>query len=123
MKDDLKQPEFVQEENNHPSDFKFSIRSLFDGKLIGSILIIDQLPFIMFLAFWGVVYIGNRYHAENIARQTESLSAQVKDLRAQSLITSRDLMQLSREQEVLRLIRARGLGLQEPVRPPYKIKR
>ena len=116
-------PEFMQEDHPASPGMKFSIRSILDGKLLAANLIIKQLPFLVFLVFWGIVYIGNRYHAENIARQTESLSLKVKDLRAEALMTSRELMQKTREQEILRMLRERGMDLYEPVRPPVRIKR
>ncbi|MCK7534762.1 MAG: FtsL-like putative cell division protein [Marinilabiliales bacterium] len=45
----------------------------------------------------------------------------LKELRAESLSTSADLMYLSRQSEVYRLVREKGLNLEELKTPPYKL--
>ena len=69
------------------------------------------------------MYIGNSYHAERIARQTNRLQNEVKELRAESITTAADLMYVSRQSEVQKMVRNRRLDLKESVEPPYKIKK
>lgn len=45
----------------------------------------------------------------------------MKDLRAEALSTSADLMYLSRQSELYRLVREKGLNLEELKTPPYKL--
>ena len=67
------------------------------------------------------IYIGNRFHAEKITRESTKLLMEVKDLRAESLSTSADLMYISKQSEVLRLVREKGLNLEELKTPPFKL--
>jgi hypothetical protein len=69
----------------------------------------------------GAVYIGNRFHAEKITRETTRLSREVKDLKAEALSTSANLMSVSRQSEVFRMVRENGLGLEELKTPPYRL--
>ena len=51
----------------------------------------------------------------------QGLQREVKDLRAESLSTSADLMYISKQSEVYRLVREKGLNLEELKTPPYKL--
>ncbi len=76
-------------------------------------MVLKNLWYFVFLTILGALYIGNRFHAEKITRETTRLSNEVKDLRAESLSTSANLMSVSKQSEVFRLVREKGLGLEE----------
>lgn len=97
------------------------IKELLSGILVSDKIILKNLWYIIFLTILGAVYIGNRFHAEKITRETQKLSREVKDLKAESLSTSASLMYASRQSEVYRLVRDRNLGLEELKTPPYKL--
>jgi hypothetical protein len=97
------------------------IRELLSGSMISEKIILKNLGYISLIAFLTAVYIGNRFHAEKITRETTRLSKEVKDLRSESLSTSADLMTLSRQSEVFTLVREKGLNLEELKAPPYKL--
>lgn len=86
-------------------------------------IIMRNLLFIVWLTILGVVYITNRYHAERIARQTVKLKTEVNELRAESITTANQLMNLSRQSVVSSLVKENGLRIDEPVKPPYVIKK
>ena len=73
------------------------------------------------ITFLTAIYIGNRFHAEKITRESTKLQREVKDLRAESLSTSADLMYLSKQSEVFAMIKEKGLNLEELKTPPYKL--
>ena len=79
----------------------------------------DMLPFIFFLAFLGMVYIGNRHFAENNIRSIEKLRKEVLELSADYKVYKADLMLKSTKTEVAKM--ADTLGIVEPVEPPKKI--
>lgn len=79
----------------------------------------DMLPFIIFLAFLAMVYIGNRHFAENNIRDIDRLSKEVKELSWDFKTTKADLMLKSTQTEVAKLVDT--LGLKESVEPPNKI--
>ena len=62
----------------------------------------------MILAF---IYIANRYHAEKVVRANIELTQEISDLRAEAITTSSELMLISKQSEVARLVEKRGLGL------------
>ena len=68
--------------------------------MVSEKIILKNLGYISLITFLAAIYIGNRFHAEKITRETTRLQREVKDLRAESLSTSADLMYISRQSEV-----------------------
>ncbi|MGB8489615.1 MAG: FtsL-like putative cell division protein [Bacteroidales bacterium] len=97
------------------------VKELLSGSIVSDKIVLKNLWYIIMLTIMGAVYIGNRFHAEKITRETARLSREVRDLKAESLSTSAKLMSLSRQSEVYRLVKDRALGLEEQKTPPYKI--
>jgi hypothetical protein len=97
------------------------IKELLSGSMVSEKLILKNLGYISFVTFLAAVYIGNRFHAERITRETAKVLREVKDLRAESISTSANLMYASRQSEVYRLVKERGLNLEEMKSPPYKL--
>jgi hypothetical protein len=97
------------------------IKELLSGSMVSEKIILQNLGYIALITFLTAIYIGNRFHAEKVTRETNRLSREVKDLRAESLSTSADLMILSRQSEVYRMVREKGLNLEELKTPPFKI--
>jgi cell division protein FtsL len=97
------------------------MKELLSGSMVTEKIILANLWYVLLLTFLAAIYIGNRFHAEKITRETAKLQSEVKDLRAESLSTSADLMFVSRQSEVYRLVREKGLNLEEMKVPPYKL--
>jgi hypothetical protein len=97
------------------------IKELISGTMVSEKIILANLGYLFFVTLLTAVYIGNRFHAEKITREMTKLQREVKDLRAEGLSTSADLMNLSRQSEVLRMIREKGIDLEELKTPPFKI--
>ncbi len=115
------QIEFIEDTEPKTSAKKGTFRSFIDGTVLANQLIIKQLPYILYLTFLAVIYIGNRYHAEKIVRETTRLKKEIQELRAESISTSAELMYKSTKTQVLKAIREKNLGLEEAVVPPGKI--
>jgi hypothetical protein len=81
----------------------------------------NALPFILFLAFLGMVYIGNMHMAEKNIHEIDKLSKQVKELSWDYKTTKADLAFKSTLSEVTAKIQTDSLGLKEQVSPPQKI--
>lgn len=113
--------EFIEEKHEHKESKLGSIKDLLDGSLIANDFVVKQLPYIVFLVFLAFTYIANRYHAEKVVRANIELSQEISDLRAEAITTSSELMFISKQSEVSKLIEKRGLGLKESVVPPKKI--
>lgn len=81
----------------------------------------DALPFIIFIAFLGMIYIGNRHSAENNIRSIDKLGKEVKELSWDFKTLKADLMFKSKQTEVIKRIDSL-LGLKVSIKPPIKLK-
>ncbi len=97
------------------------LKMLISGSLFSERLVLGNLGLLVLLTIFGAVYIANRFHAEKTIRNTDILQKEVKALRSEAIATSSDLMYLSNQSEVLKLINEKGLGLKELKEPPYKL--
>ncbi len=97
------------------------LKELLSGSMVTERIILKNLWYVILITFLAAVYIGNRFHAEKITRETAQIQREVKELRAESLSISADLMYLSRQSEVAKLVRSRGLNLEELKTPTYKL--
>jgi len=111
-----------EKENNvkQPKTASF-IKELLSGSMISEKIILKNLGYVSLITLLAAIYIGNRFHAEKLTRETTRLQKEVRDLRAEALSTSADLMDVSRQSEVYRLVREKGLNLEELKTPPYKL--
>lgn len=116
-------PQDMVEEDVHeaPTKSRIKIRELLDGTILVREDIKKQLPYVLFLTFLGIIYIGNRFYAEKMVRQTNMVKTEVSNLRAEQITTTAELMNISRPSEVEALVRERNLGLTESVQPPMKL--
>jgi Bacteriodetes cell division protein (FtsL-like) len=97
------------------------MKELLSGSMVSEKIILKNLGYVSLITLLAAIYIGNRFNAEKITRETSRLQKEVKDLRAEALSTSTDLMYVSRQSEVFRLVREKGLNLEELKTPPYKL--
>jgi len=79
----------------------------------------SALPFILFLALLGMVYIANMNFAEKNVRDIDNLSKEVKEWSYDYKTTKAQLAFKSTLTEVAK--HADSLGLKEPLEPPKKI--
>lgn len=97
------------------------VKELLSGTMVSEKIILKNFGYVALITLLLAIYIGNRFHAEKITRESTKLQREVKDLRAEALSTSADLMYVSRQSELFRLIREKGLNLEEMKTPPYKL--
>lgn len=109
------------EEPKEDSTKQFSFRSLIDGNVLTQKAVIKQAPFIVLLVLIAFLSIANRNHAEKLVIKSNSLQNEVKELRSQAISTSSELMKFSRQTTVERIVRERGLDLEENLEPPKKL--
>jgi len=117
-----KSTEFIDEQKEQTESKRMSVRGLVDGSLLTREAVIKQLPYIIFLTFLILIYIGNRYHAEKVVRKTVELQNEVRELRSEAITTSAELMFISKQSEVTKLVKRKNLELEELEKPPKIIK-
>ncbi len=121
MRDRRGNIEFIDQKTEQKEFRRGSFWDVFDGSVLTRDRVVRQLPFVLFLTFLIILYIGNRYHAERVIRQTMELQTELKELRARAISTASELEFISRQSEVAKMVESRGLGLKEAVEPPMKI--
>ena len=77
------------------------------------------LPFVLFLALLGMIYIGNRHLAEKNIRDIDKITKEVQELSWDYKITKADLAYKSTLTEVAK--RVDTLGIKESLQPAQKI--
>jgi len=80
---------------------------------------IKALPFVLYIALLGMIYIGNRHLAEKNIRDIDKLNKEVKELSYGYKVTKADLAYKSTLTEVAK--RVDTLGIKESLQPPQKI--
>lgn len=114
--------EFIDEQKEQTESKRKSVRGLIDGSLLTREAVIKQLPYIIFLTLLVLIYIGNRYHAEKVVRKTVELQNEVRELRSEAITTSAELMFISKQSEVSKLVKRKNLELEELEKPPKIIE-
>lgn len=98
-----------------------SFRDLLDGNVLTRKAVLKQSRFILLLVLIAFLSIANRNHAEKTVINLSSLQSDVHELRARSISTSSELVKISRQSEVNRLVNRYELGLEENLEPPKKL--
>ncbi|MGQ1890894.1 FtsL-like putative cell division protein [Thermophagus sp. OGC60D27] len=77
------------------------------------------MTFIVFLAF---LYIGNRYQMEHLLDRQADLMKELKELKYEAITTSSELMNMSKQSEVMERVRKAGINLEVLKTPPRILK-
>ena len=99
----------------------FSFRDLVDGNVLTRKAVLKQSRFILLLVLIAFISIANRNHAEKTVIRLNRMQSNVKELRAKSITISSDLVKISRQSEVVRLVNRYELNLEENLEPPKKL--
>jgi hypothetical protein len=91
----------------------------FTKRFISSEKATNALPFVLFLAFLGMVYIGNMHLAEKTIRDIDDLTKEVKERGWDFKTTKAEMAFKSTLTEVAK--RADTIGIRQSVEPPKKI--
>lgn len=96
-----------------------SVRSFLGGAFLLNRKTVKQLPFLLFLASLGLVYISNSYYSEKNIRRTDKLQHELKELRYEYISTKSQLMQMQRQSQIAKMLAKKGI--KESLVPPTKI--
>jgi hypothetical protein len=78
------------------------------------------IPFLVYLAIWGVIYIGNRHYAQQVELKVNELQEELQTYRAQYLTMKAELMFKTKQSEVAQMVDT--LNLHELTAPPEKLR-
>ena len=96
-----------------------SFIDVINGNFLAKESVVNSLPYIFFLTFIGLCYIGNGYYAEDSVRAINNMTNELKELRSEYITTKSELMFKSKQSEVASALEP--LGIKESVVPPKKI--
>ena len=99
-----------------------AFRDLLSGEVFGSEALINNLPYLVFLVFLGLIYIGIGYSAEDSVRQINRDKSELKEMRSEYITIKSDLMYTTKQSELIQVLHQKGLNLQESFEPPKKIE-
>lgn len=93
-------------------------QGVLDGSLLSNEIVGKHYKFILYITFLILLYIYNRYSTENVIRQITKTQKEIKELRSESISIASELMYLSNQTEVSKLLKKNGIKLMEPIEPP-----
>lgn len=113
----------VDEQMKNTSDRpKVSLKGLAAGDMLNREWLLRQIPFIIFLVMIALYFINNRFAHEEQLREIDKLKKELIDVKYESLTTSEQLMQMSRQSYVIDRLHEQGSDLQVSVAPTSVIK-
>ena len=110
-----------ENQNNQTKSENSSLKfhNIIDGTILTRENSIRFLPFVFYVGFIAILYIGNTYYAEKTVREIGEIKIELKELRYEHIATKAELMFQSKQSEVARNMEA--VGLRESTTPPQKI--
>jgi hypothetical protein len=94
-----------------------SFRDILNGNIFTKRFFIKQIGLLIMIVVLFIFYIGNRYEYESELTYQNKLKKEVQDKKYESLSISAELMQVSRQSNVEKMLKERGIQLHEPVSP------
>ncbi len=115
--------EAIKKFTDEDDDFgDFSFKSIIGGDVLQSKFFMRQILWFLLVAVLAMVYTGNRYSSEQDIITIDSLKDELQTVKYNVLTQSSDLMNLSRQSNVERILKhSKDSMLQNPVTPPYVI--
>lgn len=115
-------PEFVSPHQELKESKRLTAKDLLGGGVLTRDGVILQIPYILFLFILLMFYIGNQYQGARVMKRVLEVEARLKVLRTESISTTFERMEMSKQSAVLKMIGETGLPLEEASIPPYKIE-
>ena len=105
------------------SDIKSSsLRDILNGDILTKRFFQKQYGLLIMIAFLAFLYIDNRYYCETQLAKEIELKKKILDAKYESLTISAELMEISRQSNVMKAVNDNGLGLIENKTPPIVIE-
>jgi len=96
-----------------------SAQNILGGTFLTKEATAKHLPFLLFLAFIAIIYIGNSYYAEKNIRKIERLQKQLKEMRYEHITKKSQLNKSSSQSQVAKSLKNKGI--MESTIPPTKL--
>lgn len=81
-----------------------------NGKTLEGQSLAQFFPFLLYSSLLIMFYISNSYKTEKVVREISTIEKQLKDLRSEHITTKSQLMYVSKQTEVEKLVNDKGLS-------------
>ena len=109
-------------EDEAPPSRTFSLRKILGGDVLSTSFMRRQVWLCVLIALFIVVYIGNRYSCQQDIIEIDALQKELKDAKYKALSSNSKLTELSRQSNVLEMLKNnKDSTLKMPTQPPYII--
>lgn len=98
-----------------------SVRDILNGNILTKKFIRKQYLLIILLVALSIGYIDNRYASEKQIATMVMLKKNIQDAKYESLTISAELMEISRQSNLLLLMKSKGMQLKPGNTPPIVI--
>lgn len=105
------------------SDIKSStVRDILNGNILTKKVLQKQYGLIIMIAFLAFLYVDNRFYCETQLAKEIELKKKIQDVKYESLTIKAELMTISRQSHVQKMINERGIELDVTATPPIVIE-
>jgi len=105
------------------SDIKSStIRDIINGNILTKNFLLKQYGLLIMIAGLTFLYVDNRFYCETQLAKEIDLKKKIQDVKYESLTISAELMQISRQSNVMNKVNESGIYLIQSPTPPILIE-
>lgn len=105
------------------SDIKSStVRDILNGNILTKRFFQKQYGLLIMIAILTFLYVDNRFYCEKQLAQEVELKRKIQDAKYESLTISAELMEISRQSNVMKMVKTNGVDLVESSSPPIVIE-
>ena len=95
------------------------LHNIIGGDLLSNRAVLNNLPYLIFLAILAMFYIGNTYYTEKTFKQIEKIKNELKELRFQSITAKAKVLDFCKQTEIAKKVERQGI--KGTTTPPFKI--
>jgi cell division protein FtsL len=104
------------------SDIKSSsIRDFLNGNILTNKFLQKQYVLLIMIAALTFLYVDNRFYCETQLAKEIDLKKKIQDVKYESLTISAELMEISRQSNVMNKVNENGINLTQSTTPPIVI--
>jgi hypothetical protein len=95
------------------------LHDVIGGDLLSNRAVLNNLPYLIFIAALAMFYISNTYYTEKTFKQIEKIKNELKELRYQSISAKSKMLDVGKQTEIAKKVEI--LGIKGTTTPPFKI--
>ncbi len=99
-----------------------SFKDVLNGNILTKQFFRRQAKLLLLLVAFSIFYIDNRYASERQQLLGLDLEKKIQDAKYLSLTISAELMETTRQSNILKMVEEAGLELKQPLEPPIVLK-